>query len=124
MAVPHESSFRYEGWRVLLGSGIALFLSTLVVYSFPILLKPLADEFVWSRQTVAAAFSAMSLMSAVSGAPIGYLVDRIGARIVVATALGLIGSLFASLSLLIESHSEWERPVNSLCARLTPVSIE
>jgi len=95
-----ESTLQYPGWRAVLGSGLALFLSTLVVYSFPILLKPLADEFSWSRQTVASAFSAMSLMSAVSGAPIGYLVDRIGARIVVATALALIGCLFASLSLL------------------------
>jgi sugar phosphate permease len=100
MAVSHESSFRYEGWRVVLGSGMALFLSTLVVYSFAILLKPLSDEFSWSRQTVSSAYSVMALMSALSGLPVGYLVDRIGARIVVGTALVLLGSVFASLSLL------------------------
>lgn len=81
-------------------SGMSVCLAAAAVYSFAILLKPLSDEFGWSREEVSAAFGAMALTSALAAAPIGFIGDRFGARTVVSGALLFGGLLFASLSLL------------------------
>jgi MFS family permease len=75
-------------------------LASIAVYTFPILLRPLSDEFGWSREAVSSGFGAMAIMSALAAAPIGVLGDRFGARIVVSGALAVGGLLFASLGLL------------------------
>jgi hypothetical protein len=51
-----ETSLRYEGWRIALASGVGVFVSfaSLLVYTFGIFLKPLAEEFSWSREAVSA----------------------------------------------------------------------
>jgi MFS family permease len=77
-----------------------VFLASVVVFTFPILLKPLSDEFAWSREDVSSAFAAMAIMSAMAAAPVGWLGDRVGARAVVSAALMCSGVLFASLSVL------------------------
>jgi hypothetical protein len=53
-----EDRFTYEGWRVAIASGTCVFVSfaSLLVYTFGIFLKPLAEEFSWSREAVSAAF--------------------------------------------------------------------
>jgi hypothetical protein len=52
-----ETSIRYEGWRVAAASRVGVFVSfaSLLVYTFGIFLKPLAEEFSWSREAVSAA---------------------------------------------------------------------
>jgi hypothetical protein len=47
-----ESSVRYPGWRVAGASAVGVFVSfaSLLVYTFGIFLKPMADEFSWSRE--------------------------------------------------------------------------
>ena len=49
-----ENSRRYEGWRVAGAAGVGVFVSfaSLLVYTFGIFLKPLAEEFSWSRAAV------------------------------------------------------------------------
>jgi MFS family permease len=81
-------------------SAVSVCLASVPVYTFPILLRPLSDEFEWSREAVSSAFGAMAIMSAMAATPIGWLGDRLGARAVVSTALTIAGVLFASLSLL------------------------
>jgi MFS family permease len=95
-----EGSLRYAGWSVVGASGVSVCLASLAVYTFPILLKPLTDEFGWSREGVSTAYAAMAIMSALAAAPIGVLGDRFGARVVVSGALAAGGLLFASLALL------------------------
>jgi MFS family permease len=95
-----EGSLGYPGWRVVGASGVSVCLAAVAVYSFAILLKPLSDQFGWSREAVSAAFGAMAIASAFAAAPIGFVGDRLGARTVVSSALLLGGLLFASLSLL------------------------
>ena len=53
-----ETDFRYEGWRVAGAASVGVFVSfaSLLVYTFGVLLKPLAEEFSWSREAVSAAF--------------------------------------------------------------------
>ncbi len=98
-SVPYDG-LRYEGWRVVAAGGGGIFFSTLYVLSFAVLLKPLTEEFSWSREAVSRAYSSMALAVAVSAPIIGHLVDRVGPRPVVGPFLVIAACAFASLSAL------------------------
>jgi MFS family permease len=97
-----ETSRRYEGWRVALASGIGVFVSfaSLLVYTFGIFLKPVAEEFSWSREAVSGAFGVAAISIAVCSPIIGYLLDRFHPRNIILPCLAIFGCAFASLSLL------------------------
>ena len=97
-----ETSPRYEGWRVALASGVGVFVSfaSLLVYTFGLFLKPLAEEFGWSREAVSAAFGVAAMTVAVCSPALGYLLDRVHPRRVIVPCLIVFGCAFASLSLL------------------------
>src|SRR5215831_1685923 len=92
----------YAGWRVALASRVCVFVSfaSLLVYTFGVFLKPLAEEFSWSREAVSAAFGIAAMTVAVVSPALGYLLDRgRPARIIVPCML-VFGAAFASLSIL------------------------
>lgn len=95
-----ESDPRYEGWRVVAATGGGVFVVSLFFFTFPVFLKPLSDEFAWSRETVSAAYAAMTLASALSAPLVGYLFDRSGARWISGPCLAVAGCGFASLAWL------------------------
>lgn len=97
-----ETSLRYEGWRVAAASGVGVFVSfaSLLVYTFGIFLKPLAEEFAWSREAVSAAFGVAAMTVAVCSPPLGYLLDRFSPRRIIVPCLTIFGCAFASLALL------------------------
>jgi MFS family permease len=97
-----ETSRRYEGWRVALASGIGVFVSfaSLLVYTFGIFLKPVAEEFSWSREAVSGAFGVAAMSVAVCSPFIGYLLDRHHPRLIILPCLAIFGCAFASLSVL------------------------
>jgi MFS family permease len=97
-----EGSPGYDGWRVALASSVGVFVSfaSILVYTFGIFLKPLTDEFSWSREAVSAAFSIAAITVAVCSPPLGYLLDRLGPRRVILPCLTVFGFALASLSLL------------------------
>jgi predicted MFS family arabinose efflux permease len=97
-----EESLPYEGWRVAGASAVGVFVSfaSLLVYTFGVLLKPLAEEFGWSREAVSAAFGIAALTVAVCSPPLGYLLDRYSPRRIIVPCLIVFGCAFASLSLL------------------------
>jgi predicted MFS family arabinose efflux permease len=97
-----ERNLRYEGWRVAGASGVGVFVSfaSLLVYTFGVLLKPLAEEFSWSREAVSAAFGIAAMTVAVCSPPLGYLLDRVSPRRIIVPCLTIFGCAFASLSLL------------------------
>ncbi len=97
-----ETSARYEGWGVAVASGVGVFVSfaSLFVYTFGIFLKPLADEFAWSRENVSAGFGIAAMTVAVCSPPIGYLLDRFSPRRIIVPCLIVFGCAFASLALL------------------------
>lgn len=97
-----ENSPRYEGWRVAVASAIGVFVSfaSLLVYTFGIFLKPLAEEFSWSREAVSAAFGIAAMTVAVCSPPLGYLLDRYHPRRIILPCIVVFGCAFASLSLL------------------------
>jgi MFS family permease len=97
-----EGSPRYEGWRVAVAAAVGVFVSfaSLFVYTFGIFLKPLAEEFSWSREAVSAAFGIAAITLAVCSPALGYLLDRVHPRRVILPCLAVFGCAFASLSLL------------------------
>jgi predicted MFS family arabinose efflux permease len=97
-----ERSLRYEGWRVALASGVGVFVSfaSLLVYTFGVFLKPLAEEFGWSRAAVSTAFGIAAMTVAVCSPPLGYLLDRVSPRRILVPCMAVFGCAFASLALL------------------------
>jgi hypothetical protein len=98
----NERSLRYEGWRVAFASSVGVFVSfaSLLVYTFGIFLKPLAEEFAWSREAVSSAFGIAAMTAAVCSPLLGFCLDRFGPRWIIVPSLTIFGSAFASLSLL------------------------
>jgi MFS family permease len=97
-----EFSSDYEVWRVAMASAAGVFVSfaSLLVYTFGIFLKPLAEEFNWSRAAVSAAFGIGAMTVAVCSPPLGYLLDRIEPRRILVPSMAVFGCAFASLGLL------------------------
>jgi MFS family permease len=102
-----ESALAYPGWRVSAASGVGVLVGfgSLLVYTFGIFLKPLTEEFGWSRQAASLAFGIAAIMIAVCSPPLGYLLDRVGARRVILPCMTVFGCAFASLALL--THHLW-----------------
>jgi len=106
-AGPHErmkteDDFSYEGWRVAGAASVGVFVSfaSLFIYTFGTLLKPLTEEFGWSREGVSAGFGIAAMTVAACSPPLGMLLDRHAARRIIAPALAIFGAAFASLALL------------------------
>lgn len=99
---PTEHDLTYEGWRVVAASAVGVFVSfaSLLVYTFGIFLKPLAEEFAWSREAVSAAFGIAAMMVALCSPLLGLLFDRFGPRRIILPCLTIFGCTFASLALL------------------------
>lgn len=97
-----ETSPRYEGWRVAAASSVGVFVgfASLLVYTFGIFLRPIADEFGWSRESVSAAFGIAAMTVAACSPGLGYLLDRLHPRRVIVPCVAVFGLAFASLSLL------------------------
>src|SRR4051812_37867828 len=97
-----EGDAHYEGWRVAVASAVGVFVSfaSLFIYTFGILLKPLAEEFGWSRAAVSAGFGIAAMTVAVCSPPLGYLLDRVSPRRIVVPCMAVFGCAFASLALL------------------------
>ena len=92
----------FYGWWVVLaaGVGLALHAGPLIVPTFGVFLKPLSQEFGWSRTQISLAFSLFTLGVTITLPLIGRLVDRFGARKVIMSAALLFGLSVVSLSFL------------------------
>jgi MFS family permease len=74
--------------------------SRLLVYAFGIFLKPVTEEFGWSREAASLAFGIAAMMIAACSPVLGYLLDRVGARRAILPCVTVFGCAFASLALL------------------------
>ena len=92
----------FYGWWVVLATcvGLTVHIGPIIVSTFGIFLKPLSQEFGWSRTQISLAFSLATLVATVAVPFIGRLVDRFGARRVILPAVLLFGLSVLSLSFL------------------------
>ncbi len=95
-----EATLRYPGWRVAAASAVGLFCWSIPPYSFAVFLRPMAEEFGWSRQTMAMAFGVAPLVGGMCSPVAGYLVDRLGARPIILPSLAIAGLALAGRAFL------------------------
>lgn len=94
-----------RGWTVLvaasLGSGTGV--APLAFYSLGAFIKPLTQEFGWSRAQVATASLALSAGMLTMGTFIGGLADRYGARRVALVSQWVLAAMLCSLTLITKN---------------------
>jgi MFS family permease len=97
-----ERKLAYPGWRVAAAASGAVFFSfaSLLVYTFSVFLKPITQEFHWSREAASMAFGLSALCVAVCSPLLGALLDRVPPRRILIPCFAVFGTAFASLSLL------------------------
>jgi MFS family permease len=91
-----------RGWVIVMTSvmGIAVSFGSLVIFAFGVFIKPLSDQFGWSRTEISLAFTLTALMVAVFSPFIGRIVDRVGARKVLLPCVAVYGAAFCCLALI------------------------
>ena len=87
-------------------SGIGVFFASMAAYGFSVLLKPLTQEFAWSRETASTAYSCLALASALSAPILGRLLDRRGTLRVVLPCMIANGLVIALLSTMTGSPAQ------------------
>ncbi|MEJ7607667.1 MAG: MFS transporter, partial [Bryobacteraceae bacterium] len=95
----------YPGWLVVMAAfcGVMVSFGSLLVFTFSVFLKPLSQEFGWSRENISSAFGIAAMTVALCSPVLGRLLDRYGPRPVVIPCMVVFGIAFASLSLLTPS---------------------
>ena len=93
----------FYGWYVVMAAFIVAVIGNGLQYSFGVFLKPLAEEFEWTRSLTAGAFMLYMVCRAISGIVMGGLSDKYGPRPIVGLggflmALGmLLGSMMSNV---------------------------
>ncbi len=92
----------FYGWWIVLATGVGLFLSIAPVFSFTlgVFIKPLIQEFNWSRAEISLGYALCTLMGSGAMPIVGRLVDRYGARRVVVPSLLIFGLCLISFYFL------------------------
>ena len=127
MHAPRRSSPFY-GFYIVAACFFALFLLWgMVINTFPIFLKPIAEDMGWGRGALALTLLMGSLGAAVAGPIAGRMIDRVGARPVM-----LAGTIAIGLALLASSRiaALWQLYISFavigcglMCATIIPCSL-
>ncbi len=89
----------FYGWWVVSASSAIIFLTGgTFFYGFSALVKPLQNEFGWTRALIAGAFSLRTQSGGLASPVVGYLVDRVGSRRLLLVGIALVGAGFIFLS--------------------------
>lgn len=89
----------FYGWWVVSASAAIIFLTGgTFYYGFSALVKPLQNEFGWSRALISGAFSLRTQSGGLASPVVGYLVDCIGSRRLLLVGVALVGTGFILLS--------------------------
>jgi MFS family permease len=100
-AGPNTLEWR-RGWRVVLGTGIASATSaSLLYYVFSLFIIPIQTEFGASRGEMATVGSLVAL-GAIAAPLCGLVIDRFGARPVMAVAMGVTAALHLVMATLVD----------------------
>ena len=96
----------YYGWVLVVALGVTTIISYgTTQYLFGVLVVPIGRELGWSRASVSGAFAVGVIAGGLAGVPVGRLVDRYGARVLMTLGSALGG---ASLLGLAGVHALWQ----------------
>lgn len=92
----------FYGWWVVAAAAVGGLIGgpPLVVFSFPVYFRPLSEHFHAGRGAISLAFTCFNLTQAVFSPAMGWLVDRVGARRVILSSVGLLGGALVGAKLL------------------------
>jgi len=89
----------FYGWWVVFGSGAIVFVAAgTFFYGFSAIFGPLVDEFGWSHASVSLGFSMRTEVGGLFAPLVGYLVDRMGPRKLLAAGVVAVGLGFLWMS--------------------------
>jgi MFS family permease len=99
---PTESDLNYYGWRVVLAAcfGVMAGFGSLFVYTFSVFVKPLSNQFGWSREAISSGFAIAAVTLGLISPLLGRWIDRFGPRRVILPCMTIYVGAFASLALL------------------------
>jgi MFS family permease len=108
--IPSQWPFKrlYYGWAIVLASFTATFGE--VPVNGPVIgvfIKPIQNELGWSTGTISLGFTIGSIIGALSSVIVGRLVDRYGARLIVAISGALIAMALLGLATIQEPWQFW-----------------
>jgi len=95
-----KTKVRLDAWVTAISSAGVLFLTAHFLYSFGVFVKPLIDNFGWSRAAVSGIASIRNLTTALTSPIAGTLSDKYGAR-----RLILVGIVLCGLGYLLASRA-------------------
>jgi MFS family permease len=92
----------FYGWWIIVVAGIGLCLgyAPIIVFSFGVFIKPLAQDLHSDRASISLAFTLANLIQSVSSPLAGRLTDRFGTRKVILVSTAIFASLLVSSHLL------------------------
>ncbi len=95
----------FYGWRVTFAAALALLFGSvpIMVFSFSVFLRPLAQAFHSGRGAVSLAFTLHNVAVAICIPLAGWLIDRFGARKVILPSMIIVGLLLVSSKLWLAS---------------------
>ena len=97
--LPKRSDIFY-GWFVVAGSAFLVFGVAGSQFSFGVFLKPMTEDFGWSRATLSLAFGTTFMLSGLLRPLAGYLADRYSPRLVALVGVALTGGMLLFLSMV------------------------
>ncbi len=90
----------FYGWFVVFGCAFVVFGVAGSQFSFGVFLKPMADEFGWSRGTISLAFGVTFMISGLLRPVAGYLADRYSAKWAALAGVLIMGGMLLLLPLV------------------------
>ena len=97
----------YYGWVVALASGVCVLVGNNFQYSFGVFLKPLINQFGWSRAAISGCVTTRSALSGIISPLSGDLSDRYGPRKLIIAGVCIVGLsylLASRISSLLELY--------------------
>jgi MFS family permease len=101
--IQDEFTRGYAGWRVVWACAAGSFFAGIPLQTYAIFLRPVADQFGWTRQSASTGYAMLALVAAIAAPLVGRMIDRFGARRVIIPALTITGLALMSLSALTSS---------------------
>ena len=95
-----QRSKTFYGWFVVAGAALVAFGVSGSQFSFGVFLKPMTEEFGWSRASLSLAFGITFMLSGLLRPLAGYLTDRYSPKIVGLSGVVLVGAMLLLLPLI------------------------
>ncbi|MBI2936331.1 MAG: MFS transporter [Chloroflexi bacterium] len=102
MRAPRQRDY---GWTILAVAVLIAFVGSGARFSFSLMLKPMQQEFVWSRSTISLVQTLTMVVSAGGMLAVGRFIDRYSLRLALAGGAVLASVGLASLGV---THSKWQ----------------